>query len=368
MSVTVRPYRGSTKAWDVDVRFRLPNGQPYRKRLKAPVASKSGAYRWGQDHERHVLQHGPAEPKKEAPTLQAFASRFINGDARANRQKPSGIAAKQTILDVHLIPAFGGRTLDSITNEDVQRLKERLREKKPKTVNNVLAVLSVLLKKAVEWDVIDRVPCTIRLLKVPKTTMGFYDFEEYERLVEAAISLGQAAHVIVLLGGQAGLRCGEMIGLEWGDVDHTRGQLCIQRSEWRGHVTVPKGGRLRRVGMTARLASALKAHSHLKGQRVLCDGDGSPLSQDVVGDHVRRAARKAGVAESGTHRLRHTFCSHLAMKGAPGRAIQELAGHGDLATTERYMHLSPATLDGAIHLLERPRVAERGEMVETAGG
>jgi site-specific recombinase XerD len=52
--------------------------------------------------------------------------------------------------------------------------------------------------------------------------------------------------------------------------------------------------------------------------------------------------------------LRHTFCSHLAMRGAPARAIQELAGHQDLATTQRYMHLSPAALDAAIRLLDGP--------------
>ena len=43
--------------------------------------------------------------------------------------------------------------------------------------------------------------------------------------------------------------------------------------------------------------------------------------------------------------LRHTFCSHLAMRGAPARAIQELAGHSELGVTQRYMHLSPAALD-----------------------
>ena len=50
--------------------------------------------------------------------------------------------------------------------------------------------------------------------------------------------------------------------------------------------------------------------------------------------------------------LRHTFCSHLAMRGAPARAIQELAGHKDLGTTLRYMHLSPAALERSIALLE----------------
>lgn len=66
---------------------------------------------------------------------------------------------------------------------------------------------------------------------------------------------------------------------------------------------------------------------------------------------VRRTARRANV-KPGIHILRHSFCSHLAMRGAPARAIQELAGHQALGTTQRYMHLSPAALDAAIRLLE----------------
>ena len=72
----------------------------------------------------------------------------------------------------------------------------------------------------------------------------------------------------------------------------------------------------------------------------------------------------------GIHILRHSFCSHLAMRGAPARAIQELAGHQDLATTQRYMHLSPAALDAAIRLLEtgdQDELRSRGEIVEAAG-
>jgi site-specific recombinase XerD len=80
-------------------------------------------------------------------------------------------------------------------------------------------------------------------------------------------------------------------------------------------------------------------------------GDGRSVTQKVVQVAVRRAARRANV-KPGIHILRHTFCSHLAMRGAPARAIQELAGHQDFGTTQRYMHLSPAAIDAAIRLLE----------------
>ena len=120
------------------------------------------------------------------------------------------------------------------------------------------------------------------------------------------------------------------------------------------------------VPLTTRLAAALKAHRHLRGARVLCEGDGRPFSR-VMQCLVRRAAKRAGLKNEGIHVLRHTFCSHLAMHGASARAIQELAGHKDLSTTQRYMHLSPAATFNAIRLLDgRAGGGQRGDIVETA--
>ena len=57
------------------------------------------------------------------------------------------------------------------------------------------------------------------------------------------------------------------------------------------------------------------------------------------------------------------------MRNAPTRAIQELAGHRDLATTQRYMHLSPSAVENAIRLLESPRVIpSSGDILETGDG
>ena len=358
MSVRVVPYR--TGGWEVDIRVVLPDGARRRERKKLTLSSKSGARRWAEARERQLLTHGPATVKKEVPTLEVFAPRFLDGHARANRQKPSGVAAKETILRLHLIPPFGRKTLDAITNEDVQRLKLRLRDKAPKTTNNILATLRRLLSAAVEWDVIDTMPCTIRQVKTSRPVMAFHDFEAYERLVAAALGVDANAYVIVLLGGEAGLRCGEMMALERPGVDLGKRQLRIHQSEWKGHVTSTKGGQLRYVPMTLRLAAALRDHRHLRGPRVLVDG-GRSLSQKMVQDRVRWAARRAGLERQGVHILRHTFCSHLAMRGAPARAIQELAGHQDLSTTQRYMHLSPAAIESAIRLLDAPAGGEIGE-------
>lgn len=64
------------------------------------------------------------------------------------------------------------------------------------------------------------------------------------------------------------------------------------------------------------------------------------LGANVVPSRLRRAGAP-GTCAPGVHILRYTFCSHLAMRGAPSRAIQELAGHQDLATTQRYIALEP---------------------------
>jgi hypothetical protein len=105
----------------------LDNGQRYRERGKAPVSSKSAALRWGEKRERYILAHGPSteanEPalvkKKEVPTFAEFVPRFREGHMKANRLSPSTIEGLEKNLRVHVLPAFGDRRLDELTQEDV---------------------------------------------------------------------------------------------------------------------------------------------------------------------------------------------------------------------------------------------------------
>jgi integrase len=319
-------------------------------RKVAPVQTRRGA----EEFERHlrITLLSPPPERKEAPLLSEFVTRYMEGHGKANRLKASSLAGKESILNHHLLPRFGSKRLDRITDEDVQRLKAALAHRAPKTVNNVLTVLSNVLRVAVRWKVIAAMPCSIDFYRVSNVVPHFYEFEDYERLVQAAARVDARTHVTVLLGGDAGLRRGEIAALRQGDVDLRRKQLRVERSDWKGVVDTPKGGRGRVVPLTEALFDALSKLRHLRGERVLTLDGGAPVPGHILRDWVERAQRRAGLPATGNvHILRHTFCSHLAMRGAPAKAIQELAGHQHLSTTMRYMHLSPSERERAIGLL-----------------
>jgi integrase len=272
----------------------------------------------------------------------------------AERRKPSSIAAAESVFRLYLAPRLGAKRLDQISDADVQMLKADLADKSRSTVNNVLCALGSAVKRAVEWGVLEAAPCRVRMLKTNKAEVAFYDFAEQRRLVDAASALDPRIELLVLLGSDAGLRRGEFLALEWSDLDFKRRVINVQRSEWNGHVTLPKGGRGRRVSMTEKLSAALPAHRHVRGPRVLYADEGSTPTNKIVRRWMEAAQRRAGLpVKGGVHVLRHSFCSHLAMQGAPAKAIQELAGHANLTTTMRYMHLSPGAKYAAIRLLDR---------------
>lgn len=370
--IRIKPWKGGS-GWEVDIRTRGPAGEKIRLRVKSPAKSPSGSLRWAQGRERELIEFGlegsaaaKAAAASEIPTLEAFAKRFIEEYAEANRQKPSGIAAKQTIFDTHLIPLLGQKRLDEIGPAEVQKVKLALKGKNAKTTNNVLSVLHTALTVAAEWGVLPGQPCAMSLLPYERPERAFWDFEELEQLVGAARDLGWREHLVVLLGSKAGLRCGEIMALAWTDVDLKRQRLAVRSSEWKGQLTETKGRKVRLVPLASPLYGALKAHRHLRSERVLTRDDGTPLTQKIVRTIVQRCERAASLRALGVHALRHTFCSHLAMRGVPARAIQELAGHAHLSTTMGYMHLSPAAVESAIRTLETG--FGRGEIGETASG
>ncbi len=238
-----------------------------------------------------------------------FVSKFIEY-AKANRHKASTIYAKECLLRVHIVPVLGAKRLDQITDVDVQALKVRLAEHAPKTVNNVLSVLSKMLRVAKRLKVITTMPVeNFDLLKVPEVAvLPFCTFEEYAALVPAAERLDPRVVVAVLLGGDAGLRAGEVMALEQTDVSRIPGTVTVERQVWRGNVDSPKSGKGRVIPMTAALRAALAQVRHLQGQLVLLQDDGTRITAKVLRAWMESAQRLARLKPTGNfHLLRHVL-------------------------------------------------------------
>src|SRR5438067_433112 len=134
--------------WVVDIRTRGPDGARVRERRNAPdgVKSPSGARRWAEARQAHLAHNGEDVEEVPAPTLLSFGGRWMREYARANGNKPSTLAAKETILRLYLNPALGHLRLDEIGELQIQRLKLRLEGRAAKTKACVLSQLATMLR------------------------------------------------------------------------------------------------------------------------------------------------------------------------------------------------------------------------------
>ena len=350
----------SVDAWFVDVKFQPLVGKEKRIRKVSPVQTKRGAEQYEQQIRQALLDGTYGKKPKEVteqPRLAVFAKEFIDTYAKANN-KPSEVQSKQTILKMHLVPEMGTLKLNEIGQRKIETYKARKLESglSPKTVNNHLTVLRRLLSLAVEWEQLDHLP-PFKWLRVPEQKFDFLDFEEAERLLAGA---DEQWRPMILVGLKAGLRLGELIGLRWEDVDLVAGRIMVRRAIARGIAGTPKNGRTREIPMSDELLRALKAHRHLRGELVFCDAMGRLLTKEECRHPLWRACKRAGLRLLGWHALRHTFASHLVMRGAPLKAVQELLGHSTIEMTMRYTHLSPDVRKDAVRLLDRRAVGAQG--------
>lgn len=145
--------------------------------------------------------------------------------------------------------------------------------------------------------------------------------------------------VVELLYG-SGLRVGELCGLRPRDVDLSRGQVLV----W------GKGSKQRQLPMSEASVEAVRAWVE-SGRPAMVTGD-TPADALLVNRRghrltprdVRRIIDRRAASPTHPHALRHTFATHLLDGGADLRAVQELLGHSDLATTQLYTHVSKERL------------------------
>ena len=197
-------------------------------------------------------------------------------------------------------------------------------------------------------------------LEVPKTWRKLPDVlnvEEIERLIAAHHpdnTLGWRDRAFIEVAYATGARVSELTGLDLADVWLEDGLVRV----------IGKGDKQRLVplGRSALASAALYINEQRptldKGRgegRFLLNARGKPLTRGGAWEIVKQCSRRAGITKNVTpHTLRHSFATHLLEGGADLRAVQEMLGHADLATTQIYTHVDREYLKSA-HKSYHPR-------------
>lgn len=268
--------------------------------------------------------------------------RYIEQD---RERKPSTLRDYRSCLRVHLLPAFGDRPIESITEDDIERWQRGLDGISNRTRNKLIIQMHGIFRRARRVYKLPTNPVAL-IEKHPIRASGDIEVfapEEVWALVRAARDETDAA--LFLTAAFTGLRRGELLALRWRDVDFAGSTIRVRTSWAGGQLTTPKSGKVRSVPMAPDVASALAR---------LCERDewtgdddlvfvspvGSYMSDAALGQRYKRALRRAGLRELRFHDLRHTFGTRMIAK-ADIRRVQEWMGHADIQTTMKYLHYAP---------------------------
>ncbi len=249
--------------------------------------------------------------------------------------------------------------LSRVRAADVREFLHSLRAtRSPATVARKLAAIKGLFRYLEGQRIIPRSPTafieTPRLWqRLPQTL----NLEEIERLLGSVqaegLGLRDLAMLELLYG--AGLRVSELVSLELSHCNFDAGFLrCMG-----------KGNKERIVPLGSQAAAALRRYlqeerprlvrRHPEAAVIFVNRRGTRLSRQRVWQVLKRYA-KAGLMTKGIspHTLRHSFATHLLEGGADLRTVQELLGHANISTTQRYTHVDRARLK-AVHEKYHPR-------------
>lgn len=276
-----------------------------------------------------------------------FSNLWLATYAKA-KVKASTLRSYQDIIEKHLIPCFENCKLTALTTDSIQRYVTRKLEEgqKPKTVNNHLVPLKEMLKHAVVWGYLKENPANyVEKPRVEKEEMDFLTPEEIQAFLNQVTPKYYPLFLAAIL---TGLRRGELLALQWGDVDFRNNTINVRRSLYKGRFVTPKSrNSTRKVIMTPTLASVLKRHKLESKpnelELIFANEAEKPIDPDCL---VRRqflpALRRAGLRKVRFHDLRHSFATLLISQGENVKFVQSQLGHASIQTTlDRYGHLLP---------------------------
>lgn len=221
-------------------------------------------------------------------------------------------------------------------------------EAQNKTINMEVITLRGIFNLAKGWGYIKENPTDgVKILKVTNhIAPRFLSEKECRKLLNACADWERPIFFAFL---NTGIRKGELLNLTWDDVDLTRRKIkIIEKEGW-----VPKTSE-RQIPINDGLFAVLKAlQAKKKGKWVFHDGDGQQIENNRLRKRLMSLTEKCGFPEvTKLHTLRHTFASHLVMKGIDLPTVKKLMGHSSIDTTMIYSHLADDHVDKAVEKLE----------------
>lgn len=280
--------------------------------------------------------------------------------------RPGTLAEYRHAFREHIFPALGDRRIDAVTRGEVKALIGKLQSAglSASTVRNMIVPLRAFYRYAGDHDWTQRNPT--RGVAMPGVSgvrrERFAAPAEVRALIEA---LTERDRALWATAAYAGLRCGELQGLRWKDVDFDAAELWVTQA-WDDvgkRMGPPKtSAGVRKVPIAAPLRPLLIEHERRRcGELVFARGTlasthrgpTAPFSDSSVSLRARAAWQQAGLEPIGLHECRHTFASSCLAAGVPMKVVSELMGHTTIQiTVDLYGHLLPNARRDAIARLD----------------
>ncbi len=290
-------------------------------------------------------------------TLERFIEIWLNGKELSRR--PSTVNGYRRYARLYILPILGEELLQNILPSHINRLYTQMKDggKGARTIQLVHATLHAAFNQAVREGYLGRNPVNaVERPNVERVEFQILDESQARRLLFAASR--SPFETIFYLALTTGMRKGELLGLQWSDLDEVKGILHIQRQlqqiPRKGSFLVPtktRAGR-RMINLGQGTLSQLKAHRERQqklkataGEQwqehdlIFTTGIGTFLDQSRVSKEFKSLLKSAGLPSIRFHDLRHTSISFLLGMGTPVNAVQHRAGHSKASvTTDVYGH------------------------------
>jgi integrase len=304
------------------------------------------------------------KPNKE--TVGAFMLEFVEQTLK-NHVAPNTYEARLAFVKNHIIPRIGHIHLLKITPMDIQKFYNELREHYGSGhVQNIGNLLTKAFRQAYEWGMIQK--NVAALVKKPptsrkNTTMKTWSVDEQRAFLDFAKSDNEFYYTLFLLELTSGMRKGEMLGLQWSDVDLKQGVIQVKRTlvYAEKHIylkDVPKTeSSIRSISVADNTMKHLREYKLKQAPNEMNLVFPSPktnllLYPNSLDKYFAKTIKAAGLPVISFHGLRHTFATTLLELGVNAKIVQEMLGHSTIKTTmDTYSHVLPNMQKGASEFL-----------------